>query len=94
MLLRRKIRQNVGDIVYNKNIYKNDEDKVRIIGDYFAEQVTNDEGIYDNDINYEQNYISENRYHFPEITKNMFMSILKNLDIHTANGPDNISNIY
>ncbi len=51
-LLKRKIKTNVGDILYNRKIYKNDKDKVRIIGDYFAEQVTSDNGIYNVDINY------------------------------------------
>ena len=31
------MRANVGDIIFERRIYKNDKDKVRIIGDYFAE---------------------------------------------------------
>ncbi len=40
------------------------------------------------------NLIKNIKYSFPEITKSMIHNILKNLNIHTANGPDNISNIF
>ncbi len=94
ILLKRKIKANIGDIIYNRKIYKNDKDKVRIIGDYFAEQVTNNDNCYDNNIEYNTNFIKNLKYSFPTITKNMIEQILNNLDIHTANGPDNISNIF
>ncbi len=93
-LLKRKLKANIGDIIYNRKIYKNDKDKVRIIGDYFAEQVTNDNNYYDNSINYSNNSLKNTQYKFPEITKNMIEQILITIKIHTANGPDNISNIF
>ncbi len=94
ILLKRKMKSNIGDIIYNKRIYKNDKDKVRIIGDYFADQVTNDDNCYDNNINYSNNSLKNTQYKFPEVTKNMIEQILRNINIHTANGPDNISNIF
>ncbi len=78
MLLKRKLKQNVGDIIYNRKIYKNDKDKVTIIGDYFAEQVQSDTGYYDNNINYTHNFITDNKYSFPDISCNMIDNIIKN----------------
>ena len=94
LLLKRTMKANIGNIIYNKKIYKNDKDKVRIIGDYFPDQVTNDNNYYDNNINYNNNSLKNTQYKFPEITKNMIEQILRNINIHTANGPDNISNIF
>ncbi len=93
-LLKRKIKPNIGDIIYNKKIYKNDKDKVRIIGDYFAEQVTTEDGTYNNNINYDGNFIHNNKYDFPTVTKNMIDTVIKKLNTDTANGPDNISNKF
>ncbi len=93
-LLKRKIKPNIGDIIYNRKIYKNDKDKVRIIGDYFAEQVTTDDGIHNINVQYKEKFITNNKYEFPYVTKNMIDNIIKNLDINTANGPDNISNKF
>ncbi len=93
-LLKRKIKTNIGDILYKRKIYKDDKDKVRIIGDYFAEQVTTENGNYDVNIKYTTNYLTHNIYSFPYVTKNMIEEIIKNIDIHTATGPDNISNIF
>ncbi len=94
ILLKRKMRSNVGDIVYNKKVYRDDKDKVRIIGDYFAEQVTNEDGLYDNNIDYNDNLYYNIKYSFPEITKNMILEIMKNINTNTSNGPDNINNIF
>ncbi len=94
-LLKRKIKSNIGDIIHNKKIYKNDKDKVRIIGDYFAEQVTTDNGFYDNKVDYNDYFIHNNsKYDFPYVTKSLIDNIIKNLNINTANGPDNISNKF
>ncbi len=93
-LLKRKIKTNIGDIIYKKKIYTKDQDKVRIIGDYFADQVTSDNGLHDINIDYSHNFISNTKYTFPEVTKSMIDTIIKNLNINTANGPDNISNKF
>ncbi len=93
-LLKRKMKTNIGDIIYNKRIYKNDKDKVRIIGDYFAEQVTSHSGFHDLNVNYNLNFITNNKYEFPFITKSMIENIIKGINIHTATGPDKISNIF
>ena len=93
-LLKRKMKANVGDIIFQRKIYKNDKDKVRIIGDYFAEQVTSDDGYYKVDINYSNNFITPYKYTFPMVTKTMIKDQIKNINIHTATGPDNISNIF
>ncbi len=89
-----KIKTNVGDIISNKKIYENDKDKVRIIGDYFAEQVTTETGEHNLNINYNLQFTSNNKYEFPHVTKNMILNIIKAINIHTASGPDNISNIF
>ncbi len=93
-LLKRKLKANIGDILYKRKIYKDDKDKVRIIGEYFADQVTNESGIYNITTTYNNNYLTHTKYSFPTITKNMIEDIIKNLNIHTATGPDNISNIF
>ena len=91
-LLKRKIKSNIGDIIYNKKIYKDDKDKVRIIGDYFAEQVSLNNEPYDTHFTTVNN--TANKFIFPEISQLMIYNIIKNINIHTASGPDKISNIF
>ncbi len=93
-LLKRKIKSNIGDIIYNKKIYKKDSDKVRILGDYFGEQVLNDNGIYDTTNDYSVLPTQLFNYEFPYITKDMVLDNIKKINIHTATGPDKISNIF
>ncbi len=76
-LLKRKIKSNIGDIIYNRKIYKDDKDKVRIIGDYFAEQVTTEDGTHNINVNYNNNFITNTKYEFPYITKAMVNNIIK-----------------
>ncbi len=92
-LLKSKMKTNIGDIIYKRRIYKHDKDKVRIIGDYFAEQVTLDDGVYNINLDYTTNFISNNIYTFPMVTKYKIKELIKNVNIHTASGPDNINNI-
>ncbi len=91
-LLKRKIKSNIGDIIYNRKIYKDDKDKVTIIGDYFAEQVKlTDEN---NNTNFTPANNINTKYIFPDINKSSIKAIIKNINVHTSSGPDNISNIF
>ncbi len=94
ILIKRKIKSSIGDIIYNRKIYKKDSDKVRILGDYFGEQVTTENGIYDNENDYSTLPTKQYQYNFPFITDNIVLDIIKNINIHTATGPDKISNIF
>ncbi len=67
---------------------------MRIKGDYFADQVSSDDGLHDVNVIYNEKFIGNTKYEFPEVTKSMIDSIINNINIHTANGPDNTSNKF
>ncbi len=64
------------------------------MGDYFGEQVTTENGIYDNENDYSTIPTKQYQYNFPFITDNIVLDIIKSINIHTATGPDKISNIF
>lgn len=88
----RNIITGIGNIIHQNNFFSKDEDKVRLT-DFFASQVSNN-NIYNTEYNYSSIKNCDTAFNFPFVTKTMILDIIKNIKIDTANGPDNISNIF